>query len=140
MNELDLKIHDLFINLVNSKTEYLNKIDYGSRSLIYKIDNNKITLKAYTKSDKVKHKENSFSDTTSLFRNCISYSWDILWCDPNNGVDFIIDINDKYYEVNGLSRVEYAMSLDALDETIRTFEDSQLEGVFTALSTYDEIL
>lgn len=140
MNELDPRIHDLFINLVNSKTKYLTKIDYNRNSLVYKINNKEVTLKAYTKSDKDEHKENSFSDATKIFKNCIIHYYDVFWCDPKNGMDFVIYINDKHYDVNCLSRIEYAKAFDTLDETIRSWEDRQIEEVSSAFYTFNEII
>lgn len=140
MNALDSKIHDLFLNLVNSGTEHLVKIDYSNRSLGYKIDEKCITLRAFTKSDNDKYEENTFSDISSLFANHFLCAWDVAWCDPKRGLEFSIRINNKYYRVNGLSRMEYAKVLDTLDATIRDFESKQLDEVFSALSTYDEIL
>lgn len=139
MNALDSRIHDLFLNLVNSGVEHLVKIDYSTRSLEYKIDEKRISLRAFTKSDNDKYEENTFSDISSLFANHFLCAWNMAWCDPDKGLEFSIRINDKYYRVYGLTRMEYARALDTLDATIKDFENKQLEGVFSALSTYDEI-
>lgn len=139
MNELDIKIHDLFLNLVNSETKYIVRVDYKSHNINYRINGKDVILSAFTKSEKDKYVENSFSSVSTLYKRerWLDWSWEILHCDSTMGLEFVITINSKQYRVYGLSRIEYARALDSLDKAIKDWEEDQISEVFAALA--DEI-
>lgn len=137
MENLDNRIYNIFKFLVESGTKYITELNYGSHNIQYLINGKNIILSAFTKSKEDKYIENSFSNIVTLYKRggWPDYSWELLHCDPKTELEFIITINSKQYRVYGLSRVEYAMVLDSLDNTIKEWEDKQLSSIESVLFT-----
>lgn len=132
MNELDVKILELFNNIINSGAKYLDKIGYNESKLIYKIDNKEVRIILYN-SEKNDEISNSFSNINSMFvRPLHLYRWNfgMLHTDVNeNVIAFKIVIDGKAYFVPKLERVEHARILDKIDRIIKEKESQILNSV-----------
>lgn len=139
MNELDKKVLELFRFLLNSGTKYLTNIDYIRKSLEYRISNKSIKLGFYRKhSEEGEASPNSYTTVEKMARSMefIPYSGPIrLVRDEEKEIRYYITVNEKYYDVPKLSRMEQAQALDRVDAILEEKESEDLDSVlneFTA--------
>ena len=135
MNELDQKILDLFKYLINSETQYLDKIDYNNHKLLYKIGSREISLSLCRFILGKEREPNSYSNLDDIFSckfgDC--YFWEVVKT-VENEIGYRITVEGKTYNVPKLQRVEQALTLDKIDSIIRAKESGILDSVLIELT------
>ena len=135
MIDLDNKILELFRYLISSGTKYLNKIDYVSKELLYKINDTDVSLRL---SSTITYQEpNSYSTIDSFCTSIPTlynyFSWEVV--KPSEcELSYIISIEGKTYIVPKLNRLEQAQTLNKIEHIIQEKESSILYSVRNTLA------
>ena len=133
MNNLDEKILEIFKHLLNSGASCLNKVDYISNVLEYKIDGVEINLCIYSTSSDQEVKPNSHTTVNDLVVLPGIPFCGLIACNNvnNRDVRYSISINGKSYRVPKLGRVDQAQALDRLDSILKTYEAEQVDSILS---------
>lgn len=138
MKELDKKVLELFRFLLNSGTKYLTNINYIRNSLEYKINNESINLSFYKKCVRDEASPNSYTTVEKMARSIdyIPFPGHVrLNSNEEKEIRYYISVNEKYYDVPKLSRMEQAQALDRIDAILEEKESEDLDSAlneFTA--------
>lgn len=138
MNELDKKVLELFRFLLNSGTKYLTNIDYARGSLEYRINNKSIKLGFYRKHVEDEVRPNSYTTIEKMTKSMeyVPFCGQVrLNSNEEKEVRHYITVNEKYYDVPKLSRMEQAQALDRIDAILEEKESEDLDSTlneFTA--------
>lgn len=126
---MDIKITNIFYNLINSGTSLISKVNHKEGSIEYKVGEEIITLKAYQflKGKEPSNEEDSF-DTLFKFKG-----YPFFWCDLYDGeetnVIFGLKIREKKYYVPRLDRVANATAIETIENAIKEYEANLLTKI-----------
>lgn len=134
MENLNTRVYNIFKKLVESRDEYIKKINFEGGSIDYEVNRTKIKLFKVSKSDGI---DNKYSDTNIFKYYSKGFYWSIVT--DNNNI-FALGINDKIYRIpEPTSRSEYAQIMDTLDETIRDWENKMLLDIENSIKDTDNL-
>jgi hypothetical protein len=128
METLDNKIIEIFNNLIESRTKYIDCINYYGQNIVYNLGPNLRVHLILQRSIEPNVKENQPSTIEDLF----SKNSEIYFQFPQETghINFLLVINEKTYYVPKMDRINEARTLSALEETIAEYESDVLDKVY----------
>ncbi len=124
MTELDIKIKDIFIKLVNSGTKYLKEVSHYHNKMIYNINGLEITL-YMTNSNQ----NNEYTSVMDFFKGGLTCWFDYAKEFSEDTTKFVLVIGSKPYFVSKFHRIEKAEILSKIEATINEYEESILNKI-----------